>query len=431
MHRLRLPFDRICFTKSINTLVFLFFVSLLLFAKGYSYVPILLAAIGLIYMGTQSIKSLRQSLVQERILLLVFLCYFLWGIFSTLYHGDGIRELDNPSRILLLLPLIVLFKAFPIDFRTLLYAIPLGASIAGGIAMYQRWYLHIIPFPGVLSIQAGDIAVTLGSLSFAITLYWLIRQQYYWAMFSALGTMLGYVASFLSTARGGWISLPIVISVILICYRQYISKKWLYGIISGAMLFFIAMVALPQSGIQQRYLEAQTDIQRYLSNGEKNSSIGARFDMWENALRGAAQKPLLGWGTQGYKTLKQTQVEQNMMSENTLIFHDAHNQYLDTLVKKGGIGLISLLAIFIVPLYVFLAPHRSPSLEKQSIRLFGLITILSTMIFCLTQSFLAHHSGIIFYVFLIALFYTMHSTLKENTSSNDLQKVVFSHPLVK
>ncbi|HHV6382712.1 TPA: O-antigen ligase family protein, partial [Haemophilus influenzae] len=83
-------------------------------------------------------------------------------LLSIIINKDGIREIDNPSRLLLFIPLLLLFKNFPIKRKTILYAIPSSALITGCVALFQKFVLgYEKPFPETMHIQMGDIAISL------------------------------------------------------------------------------------------------------------------------------------------------------------------------------------------------------------------------------------------------------------------------------
>ncbi|WP_339325722.1 O-antigen ligase family protein [Mannheimia haemolytica] len=68
-------------------------------------------------------------------------------------------------------------------------------------------------------------------------------------------------------------------------------------------------IARPEFGIQQRYNEAKSDIIGYFEQGNKNSSLGARFDMWENTIAAITEKPILGHGGIGYDNFRERQMK--------------------------------------------------------------------------------------------------------------------------
>ncbi|MGX2949531.1 O-antigen ligase family protein, partial [Ursidibacter sp. B-7004-1] len=401
-------------TFAINILVALFFVTVLAFKKGYSYVPMTLAVVSIGYLSIYSFKFKKKWILDknDKWMIFSFLFYFSGFLISAILHKDGFREIDNPSRVLLLIPLMLLFSQFKILPKTIFYAIPIGSAVTGLLAIYQKFFLgEDKAFTEVTHhIQSGNISVTLSMLSLAISIYWLIQKEYKLMAICMICSLLGIVSSAISGARGGWICLPFILITILFFYRHFLNKK----IVLTASIIFIAILSaiasIPKFGVIQRYYQAEKDIIQYIEKNNKNSSLGARFDMWENALLGIKEKPLLGWGSKGYIELKQQQVSKKIMAKSTLKFNDTHNQYLDSWVKRGLLGFVGLLLVLLVPLKYFMTNIKSENIEIKSISILGTIHIIATMFYFLSQTFLGHNSGSIFYFFIVILFYELLKT---------------------
>ncbi|VTU07129.1 O-antigen polymerase [Actinobacillus indolicus] len=403
----------------LNILVSLFFITVLMFKKGYSYVPMTLGGISVIYLLLYIFKFKKKWVLDknDKWLIFAFLAYFSTFVMSAIVHGDGFREVDNPSRVLLFIPIILLLTQLSRCIHFIFYAIPVGAITTGLLALIQKFYLGLPkPFPEIMSIQAGNVSISLASFSIVIAIYWGIQKQYRWMAISILSAVFGMLASALSGARGGWVGFPFVILAILFCYRHFLNKKLVIMSLSCAAILIIAVASIPRLGVMQRYTAAKTDITRYLEKGHKYTSLGARFDMWENAFLGIQEKPIFGWGSKGYIELKKQQVANKTMAKSTLRFNDTHNQYLDAFVKRGFLGFLGLILIILMPLHYFFRKMNSANLEIKSIAILGFIHIFSTMFYFLSQTFLAHNSGSIFYFFLVVIFYSLIK-IKENSKS--------------
>ncbi|EER47360.1 hypothetical protein AM305_08534 [Actinobacillus minor NM305] len=402
----------------LNILISLFFITVLMFKKGYSYIPMTLGVFSVIYLLLYIFKFKNKWILdkEDKWLIFAFLAYFSTFFMSAIAHSDGFREVDNPSRILLFIPIILLLTQLLYHINFIFYAIPIGAITTGILALIQKFYLGLPkPFPGIMHIQAGDISIALASFSIAIAIFWGSKKNHKWMSISILGAILGILASVLSGARGGWVGFPLVVLAILFCYRDFLNKKLIVISLSVIAILIITVASIPKFGVTQRYNAAKTDIIRYLEKGHKSTSLGARFDMWENAILGIQEKPILGWGSKGYIELKKQQVANKTMAKSTLHFNDTHNQYLDAFVKRGFVGFLGLMLIILVPLQFFLKRMSSAHLEVKAIAILGFIHIFSTIFYFLSQTYLAHNSGSIFYFFLVIIFYSLIK-VKENSN---------------
>lgn len=393
-------------TFTINLLVSLFFLTVLIIPKGYNYAPIILSTIGLIYFIPLKKKLSFSS--EDKKLIFSFLFYFWTFLLSIIINKDGIREIDNPSRLLLFIPLLLLFKNFPIKRKTILYAIPSSALITGCVALFQKFALgYEKPFPETMHIQMGDIAISLAISSLIISIYFSIRKEYKSALFGMIGLILAVSTSALSGARGGWIGFPIVFFIVLVLYRKYINRKLILSLFIITTLGFSTLLSSSKFGVEQRYNEAKSDIINYFEESNKDTSLGARFDMWENALIAIKEAPIFGHGSEGYNQFRDRQVSSGQMAKTTLGFKSLHNQYLESWVKRGVIGFIGLIFVILIPLFFFIKNLNTENLEIKCITILGITHIISHLFFFTSQSFLAHNSGNIFYFFTFLIFYCL------------------------
>lgn len=389
----------------LNILVSLFFITVLMFKKGYSYVPMTLGGISVIYLLLYIFKFKKKWVLDkdDKWLIFAFLAYFSTFVMSAIVHGDGFRVIDNPSRVLLFIPLILLFSQFPINQKVLLHAIPIGSAVTGLLAIYQKFALNLwIPFPEIMSIQAGDIAMTLGTLSLAITTYLVYNKQYKIALLYLIFSFLGMYSSILTLTRGAWITVIVTLPLIFLLYKKKLNIK----LIIVGLISLIALISFSLSSpfVKERTNLISIEIHDYFEHNNSTSSIGARLDMWKSTILAAQEKPILGWGYKGYSQFKKELAEKGIANPIITTFTSEHNQYLDTLAKRGLVGLIALLSIFFVPFIYFYKKYKENE-KNQSIAVLGFIHIATVMIYCLTQSFFSHNSGNIFYFFGLVVLY--------------------------
>ena len=392
----------------INVCVGFFFLSALTFQGGYNVAPMALMLLGLGYSVYCLFKKMPFALTKEaKWLIWTLLFYFSIFVLSWLIHDGKIRELDNPSRVLLFIPVLLLLLHIPPRLNMVLYAIPLGSMIAGITAIYDKLVLHSeMAFSSrIMHIQGGDISMSLGMFSFAIGFYFFQKTQLKLTALCIFAALCGVLGSILSTARGGWVGVPFILIFMLWTYRQYLSKGFFLGLFSILVIAGFGVSQLPNNRIAERIAAAEHDISAYLQKNDGSTSVGARFDMWKSALLMAQEKPLLGWGVQGVSEKRKQQFEQGLISEYASIFNHAHNQYFDDLSKRGIVGLLALIGVFLVPFCVFWRDLKSANAELKLAGLLGVVHILSVMFYGLSQGFFSHNSGNIFYFFLVIVFY--------------------------
>ena len=392
----------------INFTVTLFFLSIFIVKGGYNAAPVLLMLISLGYGVYTLIKKTLLNLSKiDKYLIYSYLFYFITFVLSLSINGGKMRDLDTASRVIFLIPVFLLLLKYPIKTCVLSYAIPLGGVIAVCIALYDKFILNLNPDqnPRIMHIQGGDISMSLGIFSLIIALYAHQKKDVKLTTLSVIGGLCGIVGSLLSTARGGWVALPVLLVVILYIYRQSLSKRFFLTFFGIIVIASIGISQMPNNRIMERIDVAQKDIQLYLDNHDGNTSLGARFEMWKSALEMAKEKPLFGWGIQGATEKRKLDTKEKIVTGDIGQFTHAHNQYLDDLSKRGIVGLLALLAVLFIPLRAFMRDLKTTNNEIKLIATLGVAHILSVMIYGLSQGFLVHNSGTIFYFFLTIVFY--------------------------
>ena len=401
----------------INVCVGFFFLSALTFQGGYNVAPMALMLLGLGYSVYCLFKKMPFALTKEaKWLIWTLLFYFSIFVLSWLIHDGKIRELDNPSRAILLIPVFLLLLKTPPKLSTFLWSVPLGSVLAGFMAIYDKFILQSeAAFSSrIMYIQGGDIAMSLGLFSMAIALYFWQKTQRKQSALCILAALFGILGSVLSTARGGWPALPIILIALLWMYRRNLSKTFFITLIGLFAIAIIGIAQMPNNRMSERFAAAQYDIQQYLERGNGSTSVGARFDMWKSVFIMVKEKPILGWGTQGAGQKRHQLADQGVISQYAGQFTHAHNQYLDDLSKRGIVGLAAFLAIFVIPLRRFMQGLKSDSAETKLIAALGTIHVLAVMIYSLSQGFFTHNSGNLFYFFLTMVWYALFTTQQGN-----------------
>lgn len=402
----------------IKTSIFFFFSLLLIFPRGYNYGSSMLLVGSLLFLFYSIYKKVGFSdlVRQNKPIFMAISFYFIVALFFVLFHGERLKLIDNPFRAYLFLSVIIFIGYSKIKFDVLLYSIPLGGVIAGLVALYQYYILHLpSAFNEQMKIQSGDIAMSLGLFSFVISLYLLELKKNKLALFSIIGALFGILASILSFARGGWVGVPIILLIVLYTYKNMISKKLLIALILGTFASAIALSLNEQ--FVDRILDAKNNLTYYFE-GVKDGSIGARLDMWKIGINAFLEHPFSGWNLQELDNYKMSLVEKGIVSQEFIVYSHLHNQFIDEVAKKGILGGLAILGVFFIPLYVFYKKKNNMKDNKRVkfITTLAIVHILSTMAYCLTQAFIIHNSGNIFYFFVLFLFYAFMVNESATTS---------------
>ena len=392
----------------INTSIFCFFTLLLVFPKGYNYGSTALLVVSILFVFYSIYKKFKitEIIKQNNPIFSIVSLYFLIALFFIILHGDKFKLIDNPLRAFLFLSVIIFVIYTKVKFDVLLYSIPVGSFLAGLVALYQYYVLHLpSAFWEQMKIQSGDIAMSLGLFSFIIALYLFDIKKNRFALVTAIAGLFGVLASVLSFARGGWVGVPLIFVFVLYMYRNMISKKLLSAIVLSILVGGISLSTNEQ--FVGRILDVKNNLSHYSQNS-KDGSIGARLDMWKMGVDAFIEHPISGWSLKALDEYKKSLADKGIVSREFTVYSHLHNQFIDELAKKGLLGGVAILGIFLVPLCSFYRKQKK-FLNNKKIKLLtalGIVHVLSTMSYCLTQAFLTHNSGNIFYFFSLVLFWS-------------------------
>ena len=392
----------------INTSIFCFFTLLLVFPKGYNYGSTALLVVSILFVFYSIYKKFKitEIIKQNNPIFFVVSLYFLIALFFIILHGDKFKLIDNPLRAFLFLSVIIFVSYAKVKFDVLLYSIPLGSFIAGLVVLYQYYILHLpAAFNEQMKIQSGDIAMSLGLFSFIIALYLFDIKKNRLALVTAIAGLFGVLASVLSLARGGWGGVPLIFVFVLYIYRNMISKKLLSAVVLSILVGGISLSTNDQ--FVGRILDVKNNLSHYSQNS-KDGSIGARLDMWKMGVDAFIEHPISGWSLKALDEYKKSLADKGIVSREFTVYSHLHNQFIDELAKKGILGGVAILGIFLVPLCSFYRKQKKfPNNKKiKLLTTLGIVHVLSTMSYCLTQAFLTHNSGNIFYFFSLVLFWS-------------------------
>ena len=394
----------------INISIFLFFALSLAVPSGYSYGATVIALMAVASLWQKDQKTL---ISQDTKLLLASLCIsgLLWtAVFDHAWSAGSLAY--GAKYALAALSLWVLSKRGGSPNAVIL-GVAAGAVGALGIAAYQYLILHWAKAQGFTNaIQYGGIAMYLGIASWTLALF----GRWRWPQTVALSLCgaCGVLASLLSESRGSWVTVPLLLAAIWIMawlngYRKIASVAILVMLIGGT-----ALVLPIHKKLEQRANLAIQEAHNYMAEPQKyaETSIGQRLEQWRLAVRLIEERPVTGWGPDGYTQAKQAMVNQGFAHPSVMNYGHAHNEILDMWVKRGLGGLAILFFFYTAPLYVFwptssrLARTNATQRPKLlALRAAASLLPLAYFGFGWTQVFFAHNSGHMFYIFSLATFW--------------------------
>lgn len=388
--------------------VFLLLAISLVIASGFSLGAAMLV-LGAVVLFRPNARRARLER-DDWLLMAVLAGYFGVHMVLNLAHQAPGREYDAPLRFLLAIPALLLLRAFPLQAAALWNGAAVGAIGAGLLSLWQ-WLALALERPGGSTnpIQYGNISALLAMLAAcALARAIQLRQSLPWKLLHAAGVLLGLAACLLSGSRGSWLALPFCALVAGWLLLRAGQGRLMLKLGTSALVTIALLALLPNSPLTARMRLAVTEADQYARSANADSSVGARLEMLRVGLQLAPQHLLLGWGKEGMMQAKAQMVRDGLASPSIQEHTHLHNEYVDALVKYGLPGLLTVTALFLVPLGLFAARlRRSASREVRLASAAGVMLMLSYLVFGLTQAFLTHNNGVMMLGFLIAILWSL------------------------
>lgn len=395
----------------ISVFVFLFSALALVIPSGYTYGPVFLLLLALVYLFVRPYPVL---VVADKYLFAALLMYFLVGVVTNAVHHLPSRAYDNTSRFLLAIPVLLLLLRFPVKPIYLWSGIAVGALGAACMALMDFYVYGELRAGGFNNpIQFGDISMLFSCLLMA-GFTWAKQHSRSMIALFLLGIVGGVLASLLSGARGGWLALPFGLIAFYVANNLHknVQKTVIFIAVivcaCGLAYYFFA-----QDLLQARVDDALSDLQQYFQAKNTNTSLGARLALWQASLSLIAEQPLLGWGSvANYVSLSGDGADIFQR------FSHFHNDFLDALAKRGVLGGTALLLIYVVPAILFYRQCKQCSPLQKPFIFSGLMLVVATAVFGLTQSFFSHSSGVMVYVFMLVILWAQVRAQDVNSKSD-------------
>ncbi|NVO11237.1 MAG: O-antigen ligase family protein [Bacteroidales bacterium] len=207
--------------------------------------------------------------------------------------------------------------------------------------------------------------------------------------------------NYLLSSRVGLFATSVVevIGFIWIFYRR-VSILLKILVVSIIPIFLIVFIGMNKRINQidktnSNIYESRTSLNYYVSK-----VFDERMEIWRCIPPLVVEKPIFGYGVGDAKPALQKEYEKKGLIDNLKLKYNAHNQFLETLVGLGFIGLFSLLLLLVYPIFMVVR-------KKNNFIELMFLGILS--INFLFESIFERVTGVIFF----ALFYSLFFCFKE------------------
>jgi O-antigen ligase len=309
---------------------------------------------------------------------------FVATLMSQAYHSNfRLDALDEPSRFLFAIPIYLMIRTADIAApKALEYGFPLGAlaAVVTSVLFPSEHWLKAAYF--VDSLNFGGVTLLLGFLC-VLAINWTSKDSPAVLILKLCGFSAGIYGTLHSGARGAWIALPIL-AILLIWHRVSGSWRgtWAAGTAAATLVVGGAWL-IPQ--VQGRFEATQNEIASLLS-GNLGTSIGLRFQIWHAAWQVIGENLVAGVGPNRFPDALQAVYRSGGISARGLQVGTSqmHNEILARTAELGIPGLLTIMAIYLVPLSLALNGARSSDLIKRTAAIMCIFVVIAYFVFGLT-----------------------------------------------
>ncbi|MDH1637156.1 O-antigen ligase family protein [Aeromonas caviae] len=336
-------------TTTVYALTIMFaFCGLFLVPPGQSILSNLLVVSGLFGLLNYFVGGNKDVFFIDRRLIWVFIFYGAVIMLNRMIHGDQYGVMRNLLYVAVF-SLVMPRKKILLTLGAI--SILMGGVGLGALSVWQH-------LDGIVRVEGFTNAILFSQAALTLViLNWCVfvksRGYPLVKVFSLISLGCSILALYLSQSRGVWLALGVVISY-LVLYKA-IFKPWKYSAIALLFIMCLGVIYHTNTLVQDRISAAASDINQ-MSVGSYGSSWGLRVVAWKSVWLGFLDAPLIGVGSDGFRSVKEQQVSQGLISPLVLdsALAHAHNQYMQNLIIRGIVGLLALIIFIFYPMKIFI-----------------------------------------------------------------------------
>ena len=377
--------------------------------SGYSYAAVLLLLGALCFVPLWLVRKPDRATLGLAVLMAGM------GVLAYLLSLEGgANRWDKVLKWWLGVPCLLYVVACPPRPQAFMAGLPWGCIGMGALALWQVEGQGLERATGHSNaIQWGNLALLLACLTAVpLAVFWR-QHRWPWRLGMGLAAVMGLAASLLSQSRGGWLALLAVFALWLwlvwrLRPRHFRRLLAVLALVLAALALVLALMPM----FRDRVELAATEISGFVHDGREANSLGIRLAQYQLVSQMIPQKPWLGWGAHGFVQEMQRRVDANEYVPLMMSYPEVHNIFLDAWVKVGLGGVLLQVALFAWVLAMFWPSRRRMAHQAQdsppwrqalALRAMGAVVPVCYFVFGMSQPFFNHNSGIMVYVFYVAV----------------------------
>jgi O-antigen ligase len=174
------------------------------------------------------------------------------------------------------------------------------------------------------------------------------------------------------------------------------QKKVLLIVIALALITTLFMY---NKQFSSRIDEIFIEIKNFSNDKDAHGSVDLRLSMWSGGLKAFKQQPIAGYGYQNTGLEASRHVNGSFAKAFIKGQKMLHNDYVNSLVGFGILGLLALLALLFFPLIIFF--KRLKVNKGYTRNTIGILLVIALSVFAITDSIYSHSVMRSFVVFFL------------------------------
>lgn len=325
-------------------------------------------------------------------------------------HQFAWPDYDSPLRFLVAIPILLALLRTQLNTARLLHlTIPLSVFATWAIVSYAPrldWTAERLASSFADPLNFGRIILAMGLLSLA-SINWTDIDQWAIKLFKITAFLVACYLSIRSGSRTGWLAFPLVLMLLVVAK----GPKYKF-----ALLVLAAAVAALSSFLIYRYVGVVHDkialaiheIADYRWNEvNPDTSVGSRISFARMGYHLFLLNPLSGWGDKGYFAAinaPEFAAFTNQLVRWGAVMSGFHNEIITNMVRSGVWGLISSVALFLIPLLLFGSRLLDGNQQTRNTAVVGLSYVIIELISSMTtEVFELKYTAALYALMLVSL----------------------------
>lgn len=230
---------------------------------------------------------------------------------------------------------------------------------------------------GVVTINQGGVRVdaTFGNSTYLaiylvfhifLALYMLAKSKKgTWQMWVYSGlVLLETVILYYTATRGAILGLigGLLVTGIIVVIKEKENKRLrrISFYLLGGIFVVVALFILVRN---TSFVQQSPVLSRFATLSPSEIKTQGRYFVWPMAIKGVAERPLLGWGQENFNYVFNKNYDPRMYAQEQW-FDRTHNIVLDWLIAGGVLGFLSYASLYFALLYCLWKGNQMSTIEK-------------------------------------------------------------------